>query len=316
MRYFMPIVSTQWLPISNDNSPHTANLDTQIDLALLLSEFYGKNIRQGNNFRLKGIQASLRPADYDNSKGVDTGLSVQCQAQFIPTTKHSRDAWNNVFNQWKSQQRLRTELGRQTRYNDMEFCWEASKATSRTSSVYSSGIGDASAEDLCLVGQSSSGTDFVLRDYWNSSFAPPPASKDHFDNAVIKEPKMGTTPFPEDQCIHFSAFSSSIMTDYTLAGTDVTTYSGSGDSNPMLTLPKVANILCGLMRIQAWVSPDDTAAQIEEDYAIKYTFVVESWKSLCHTSKPYYPRKKKGKKSQKSKSRRYRSYSRKYYRFN
>ena len=47
--------------------------DFQIDMAQLLSQNLGRNIRQGNNFRLVGWGATLR--GYDNSSDVDMGFA-------------------------------------------------------------------------------------------------------------------------------------------------------------------------------------------------------------------------------------------------
>lgn len=290
----MPIVKVEGLDCSNTNTPHEPAIETQVDLAVLLSEHYGKSIRQGNSFKVDGIQAWIRPANLNNLQGVDTGVSAAVKLGYIPTTKHSKKAWNNVFKQWSRQKNLKGMIGSQIRYDDMEFAWNAETATSRTSEIFSTGIGDGSEEKLCLVGASSGGTDFCLNDYYNSAFPTPAPSKNHFSGDDIKQPKFGTTPFPESQSLYCSATNSAINTDITIAGTDIPTLSGAISQSQMEILPHPVNVMCGVFNLRAWVMPDDTAGQVEEDMALDLAISVTSWKSLVYrrkTSRWMYGRK-------------------------
>lgn len=319
----MPVVKIDGLDASNDNSPHTPNVDVQVDLALLLSEYYGKMIRQGNSFVVDGVQAWLRPADLNNLEFQDTGVAAAVKFGFIPTTGHSRKAWNNVFKQWRAQKNLAGAVGPQIRHDDMEFCWEHSFNTGRTSTIYSTGIGDSNEEKLCLVGSSDGGTDFCLNDYYNSAYETPPASRNHFDNSTIKAPKHGTTPFPETQSIYCAATNSARlgMLGYTdlpdalVAGTGITvpdlTPEGLTSAiamSEMNILPQAVNVLCGLMRVRAWITPDDTVDQVEEDMALDIAISVRSWKSLVYRPKTKsWMRGRKGSRKKAS-----RSYGRRY----
>ncbi len=290
------MVVTSKFDASNDNDPSSANVDVQIDLALLLSEHYGRNIRQGNSFKVNGVQAFLFPTDDDTGEFVDAGVSAAVKMQYIPAVGHSRRAWNNIFKQWKAQKNLKGAVGTQIRYDDMEFCWETSKATSRTSTIMAQGIGDSNDENLCLIGSSSSGTDVSLRDYYNSSYPTPGGSIDQFGSSVIKEPKFGATPFPEDQEIHFAASNSArtgLLGDSAILGSGEGLTSALAFSE-MNMLPTPINVLCGLFRAQAYIMPDDTADQIEEDFGLKIAISVVSWKPLV-----YRPRRKTGRKSSK-----------------
>ena len=141
----MPAVTVS-IPVQNDNSPHTPNIDTTVDLAMLLSEYYGKNIRQGNNFRVKAMQATLVPADNAALAYIDTGLPATVRTTHLPTTKHSRRAWNEVFRQWKRQKQLGGLVGSSVRNDDMEFAWKSDMTTSRTSTIHGTGLGDTSTE--------------------------------------------------------------------------------------------------------------------------------------------------------------------------
>jgi hypothetical protein len=296
----MPVVRLKDLDASNDNSPHTANVTAQIDLALLLSEHYGRNIRQGNSFKVNGVQAWLRPADLNLAEGIDSGVSAAVKFAYIPATGHSRRAWNNVFKQWKAQKNLAGAVGTQIRYDDMEFAWNSGLTTSRTSTLYSTGIGDSDTEHLVLTGQSTGGDDFSLEDYYNSSYETPAASRNHFSNAVIKAPKFGDTPFPAIQNVYCSAINSArlgnlgyteipALPDLTPEGLT----SAVADSE-MNMLPTPIHVLCGIMEVKAYIMPDDTVDQVEEDMAMDIAISVVSWKPLV-----YRPRRKTGRKSSK-----------------
>lgn len=293
----MPVVTLKNLDASNDNSPHTANVDTQIDLAVLLSEHYGRNIRQGNSFKVNGVQAWLRPSDED-AGGIDSGVSAAIRLDYIPTTGHSRRAWNNVFKQWKAQKNLKGAVGSQIRFDDMEFAWHsASVVSGRTSTIFGTGIGDSNEEKLCLVGESTGGDDFSLKDYYNSAYETPQASRNHFDSTVIKEPKFGDTPFPEIQHIHCAATNSArvgVLGENAILGTSPEGITSAISTSDMNMLPSPVNVLCGTMRILAFIMPDDTADQIEEDFTFDISISVVSWKPLV-----YRPRRKTGRKSSK-----------------
>ncbi|MCP4504990.1 MAG: hypothetical protein GY826_01165, partial [Fuerstiella sp.] len=177
----------------------------QIDLALLLSEHYGKNVRQGQKFTIDGIQAFIRPADEDTGEFVDVGVSAACKIGYYPATGHARKAWNNVYRQWRSQKNLAGAVGPQIRNDDLEFAWNYDKKTDRTSTIFGTGLGDTTEEHLVLTGQSTGTEDFSLEDYYNSAFPAPAPSRNHFDNSVIKYDKFGSTPFPSVQHLYCAA---------------------------------------------------------------------------------------------------------------
>lgn len=315
----MPIVKVEGIDASNDNSPHTANFDVQIDLAMLLSEYYGKMIRQGQNFKVDGVQAWLRPADEGILEGTDVGVSAAVKIGYIPTTGHSRKAWNNVFKQWRAQKNLAGAVGPQVRHDDMEFCWEHTFHTDRTSTIYGGGVGDTTEEKLCLVGSSDASTDFCLNDYYNSAYATPPSSKNHFDNSVIKAPKHGSTPFPEPQSLYVSATNSArlgILGDVWDLGLLDLTPEGLTSAiamSPMEVWPHPVNVFCGLMRARGFIMPDDTADQLEEDMVLDLAISVKSWTPLVYkkkTARWMRGRKGSSKKSSRAYGRRYNRRSR------
>ena len=293
----MPVVRLKDLDASNDNSPDSANITTQVDLALLLSDYYGRNIRQGNSFKVNGVQAWLRPADLTTGESIDSGVSAAVKFAFIPATGHSRRAWNNVFKQWKAQKNLAGAVGTQIRYDDMEFAWNASLITGRTSTLYSTGIGDSDQESLVLTGASTGGDDFSLEDYYNSSYETPNASRNHFSNAVIKAPKFGQDPFPAIQNVYCAATNSArvgVLAEDALFGLNPEGNTSAIADSEMNMLPTPIHVLCGIMEVKAYIMPDDTADQIEEDFAMDVAISVVSWKPLV-----YRPRRKTGKRTSK-----------------
>ena len=279
----MPIVSTSF-PIQNDNTPHTDNLNKQIDLALLLSEYYGKNIRQGQTFYIDGVQAWIRWADHKTELFVDTGISAAVKLNYYPTTTHSRRAWNNVFKQWRAQKNLRGGVGHQVRYDDMEFAFKSNLTHHhRTSTIYSTGLDDDNTEQLVLEGNSTDGGVFSLRDYYNSAYPSPQPSIGHFDNMTIKEPKFGETQFPEKQSLLCSAYNSGSRDMSAIFGDIVATgYDTAVADAPWITFPSPQPVMCGLLHAQAYVGLDDTASQIEEDMEIVIAISVKKWKPLVY----------------------------------
>ncbi len=297
----MPAISTAPYPLSNDNSPHTSNLSTTIDLAVLLSEYYGKNIRQGQTFKINAAQATVRPAAHLASAGVDVGISTVTTFKHLPTTKHSRKAWNSVFTQWSRQKQLASAVGSAVRYDDMEFAWNSSSISAgRTSTIHGQGLAaDESVEHLCLTGDSTEGTDFCLSDYYNSLQPAPGPSLNHFDGTTIKASKFGTTKFPESQSFSISG-TNSTAGDYD----GIDELHAAISMNDVHTFPSPVNVFCGLLRANTFVMPDDTLTQTEEDMEIIFTFFISSFKPLV------YPRRKgksRGSSRRKSGSRRSRS---------
>lgn len=305
----MPSVTLQ-VPLSNDHTAHTPNATGQIDLALLLSDFYGKQIRQGNTFTITGAQAALRPANNSAVANVDKGISAQVVCSYLPTTKHSRKAWNGVFRQWRAQKNLKGAVGMQMRYDDMEFCFKSDDKTSRTSLIHAGGLEDSDSEYLTLTGSSSETVVspsilegfYSLEDYYNSQWPPAPASKYHMTGSSIKQPKFGNDKFPPHQHFNLSA-ESTAQADYMGAflGIDNTILTSSGQSSPIEMFPQPIHVMCGLIHYDAYVMPDedwiDDEFQLSEDFELYVTIWVKSWKSLVYRrkSKPRrYARKMRG----------------------
>ena len=277
----MPILTTAPIPLQNGDNPAATQASGQIDLALLASEYYGKNIRQGQSFTVKAVSAHLVPA-MNTAGGIDIGISAVTSLEHHPVMSHSRKAWNNVFKQWTSQKRLSGKVGASIRNDDMEFCWNINTKTSRTSTIYGTGMGDTNTETLCLRGSSSATNDiFSLQDYYDSSYPAPAASRDHFTNVVIKDDKYGGTPFPAVQKTLVSA-TNSAQVDYETVGNE---QDGAVATDGFIELISPHYVLCGLYYYDVKVMPDDTATQIEEDFSIVFSFHVTKFTPLVYRSR-------------------------------
>jgi len=312
----MPAVSQDFsVTISND--PAAQNIvkgERAMYLDMLLSEYYGKMVRQGQSFKIQGIQASLRPDP--QSAGIDIGLSAEVTLDYVPTTKHARFAWNQVFKGWRNQKKLQQAVGTQIRYDDMEFGWDLNEGVdrARTSIIYGAGLDDNAQEKLVLTGasQATAGTTigcYSLQDYYNSAYQTPDPSRNPFTNTDIKEAKWGNTPFPEIQTLHCTATSSAQWFE---GASGLNIHQGAITTGDVQELSVPVQSLCGVLQVGAYIMPDDTAGQIEDDFILTVTVFVSSWKPLIfkRRSKRRYSRRYKGGKSSGSR-RTYRKYRRK-----
>jgi hypothetical protein len=320
----MPIINLQHTVKLNEEGaintgdPSQMVFNTTVDLALELSKLYSKNIRQGANFRVKGVQAALRPV----GSGYDVGLSSHVRFAYCPTTKHTKDAWKSLFGTWIGQKKLRAgALAKGTRYDDLEYAYDLGSVSTRTSTLLQGGLLDSTADKMVLYGSSSedSGTERIsLQDYWNSLQIQPAPSRYSASNDIVKPAKFDTQ-FPVEREFFTSADASSVATFETRVipvpgfediQTDLTHLGGSNFDSPIETLPECANVFCGLLNIKGWVVPDDTVAQWPDEAVLEMVIWVESWKNIFATRKFKWNRP-----SQRSSKRSYTSrYNKKSYR--
>jgi hypothetical protein len=286
----MPAV-TATFAVQNTNTPSNqviATGDRVMYLDMLLSEYYGKMVRQGSGFTIVGVQASLRP-DFALGATQDTGLSAEVHVDYVPVTKHSKSAWNQIYKGWRSQKKLATAVGGQIRYDDLEFGWDKDEGVSRgrTSTIFGSGMSDSLQEKLVLTGGSTQTAGVVtgqysMQDYYNSAYETPDPSRDPFTNTDIKDAKWGATPFPEIQTLHCSATSSAnTWGDQTIPSH----LAGAITMGPIETLPTPVHSLCGVLQIGAYIMPDDTASQLQDWFLLEVTIFVSSWKPLVFKAK-------------------------------
>jgi hypothetical protein len=297
----MPIVKASLGTIETPNNPNDYVTHGTIDLSMLLSEYYGKNIRQGHNFKVNGLQIALVPHDPGTTTDFDTGGSIISNFNYVPTTKHSRRAWNDAFTMWKRQRRFQTTGGVGTMNDDFECGYEIAQAGTRTSTLLTAS-NDSASEKVVLLGDSSSNSDWSLQDYYNSKYTTRPPSRNHFSNVEYKENKFSDTRYPSGQSIWVDASTSSVVTKFDDIGTN-TSYSGGFTDSEWTEFPQSCNVMCGLLRYFIYMHPGDTAAQIEDNLEVYLNISVTSWKPLAYPRSK--PKKKKSRRRTSGKGTRY-----------
>lgn len=273
----------------DDNS---TNFQFYTDFALLLSEKYGYNIRQGQSFRLRGVSVSLT-----NKAGLvldnDAGNSVSAEVVYLPTTRHSVRAWLIAKKQWDVQRRISAKNGQSVKYDDFEVAFNTSSVTNRTSEIRAQGLGDNTSEPFILIGNSIDGTSYSLQDQFNSAYPVNPPSTDSFTGATVKDPKYSAR-YPSLEVVSCSANLSSSTEVEDAAGVPVTYIHGSNASNNIQLLPDNThvNVLCGLTQVNIQSAQTDTLIQDADTVTAQVTYYVEGWSPL----KNLKPRKAKPKK--------------------
>lgn len=282
----MPVVTSNAFTVSISNSPHTAQ-STYVDIASLLSKQYGKTIRQGNNFKVCGIQVSLIPKD--TTSDFDSGMAVSSKIAYVPTTRHTRKAWNEANRMWWSQKQLRAGIGSATNYDEMEFAYDSSHSYARASTLYQGGLADSDADTMVLIGTSSESQNrFALQDFYNSQHPVGGVSRYSFDNSTIKDRKYDAF-FPASNFVYTSSVLSAAVAE---AGEAPAVYlSAASAANPMTEFMSPLNVFCGMLKVQNYVITDDTTTQIEDEAYMQVSVHVKSWSSLFYKPRSYTRRK-------------------------
>lgn len=299
----MPIIHATLGVAQITNDPSAASTCV-IDLPLLLSQKYGRMVRQGHSVQVTGIQARLRPMD----SGYDVGLAISGSMGFVPTTKHSRRAWNEAYRMWRKQKALGARVGSTVNSDDLEFCWSDSDATNRTSHIFATGMGDTIGADMGLTGASNeSGLTqyFGLGDFYDSSHPIAPPSTQHWDSAVFKAKKYSDL-FPQTEYCYFSSEFSTVHSDNpTATSLYDDALSGASAHTDIMEFPEPVNALCGLLKFTWYTIPDDTGTQNQGDDVAEVDIVIfiKSWKALPYSTRrksKRYTRRSRGKRNYRS----------------
>lgn len=278
----MPTVTSNAFTVSISNAPHTSQ-NVYVDIASLLSKHYGKTIRQGNNFKVCGIQVSLIPKD--TSTDFDSGMAVSSKISYVPTTKHTRKAWNECNSMWYSQKKLRAGIGSATNYDEMEFAFDSAHSYARASSLFQGGLADSDSDTMVLIGTSSESQNrFALQDFYNSQHPVGSVSRYSYDNSTIKDRKYDAF-FPAAHVVYTSSVLSAAVSE---AGEAPAVYlSAAQAQNPMTMFESPLNVLTGMLKVQNYVVTDDTTTQIEDECYLQVSVNVKSWTSLFYRRKSY-----------------------------
>lgn len=300
--------------VTQGNDPTQIAVNAQIDIALELSKQLGRNIRQGQQFRLVGYGASLQ-TDSINSD-VDTGMSASVRLGYAPVTKHSVNAWNMMFKKYMKQKQLNSTVGRYVRHDDFEACYKAALNTARTSRLYAGGLGDTTDEYVSIYDSSSSGVRTSISDLYNSANPITPPSTTEFGVQIKAAKYQGF--FPEERYLYTTAHMSSIAqwtrwtpvlgsNDSQFVPDSVHYMGGSSESNlHMLPSDNHISILAGLMNIQAYVMPPDVDSgpfpPTADQLTLSVTLIIEGWSPLVKSPKAKIYRKSTRKSNYKPRS--------------
>jgi len=228
----------------------------------------------------------------DTLTDFDAGMAVSTKCSFVPTTKHTRKAWNETHNMWKKQKSLRAGIGPSVNYDEMEFRYDSSHSYDRASSLFQGGLADSDADTLTLLGTSSEGSNqFALQDYYNSRHPVGSVSKYSYNNTTIKERKYSAF-WPTMQPVYVTSTLSAAVAE---AGEAPAVYlSAANASAPLSEFDDPLNVMCGLMKIQNYVITDDTTTQVEDYCYLQVEIHVKKWSSLIIRRKPRRSRRSRG----------------------
>jgi len=279
--------------LSQQDDANTLAFDEQIDLAVLLSQRLQTNVRQGHVFKVHKLAIGLTPSGGD----LDTGMAVSGTLRWAPATKHSVEAWQMAFNTWRKQKQLKmTAVGQGVRYDDFELSFDSSYIDSRTSAMYTTGLGDGNTESLCIYGVSTSGTDVTLEDIYDSA-QPQPDPSTFPLGGTVKESKF-TAEFPPAQ-IHNWGANWSTVAAAAIADPD----SGAAyNADPVYFEDK--NCLAGVLVAKGYVLAEDVAGAIEDELVLTLSITCEVSTPLVYRRPSRSRRSKNKKTSSKKKARR------------
>lgn len=261
------------------NNPANAVAGGISDAALELSDKYGRNIRQGNNFRLIGYGLQIRVP------GQDTGAAAVCSITFVEPNRHLVKAWNNMFRQWRKQKQIEAKVGRSVRYDDFELALNSGNVTARTSHIYDNAFtaSDGDPHNIGIAGDSDDSGDYTsISDVYNSRFPPPSASTSHY-GASIKAPKFGAQYIDQNSDIYTSLVCSATASGGVDSGPDPNLLGWGIAMNDMTWLPadNHVNVMCGLVDYQIRAFPEDTLLQYADELEYQLTLVYEGWSPLA-----------------------------------
>lgn len=270
------------------HSPFEFYVDFAGDASQTLSEYFGKNIRQGHSFKLCKIDLGIQPKENDGAD-YDVGLATTLQTIFTPSTKHTRTAWNQMFNEWRKQKTLAGVVGATVRYDDFELAFDDVHADTtflnRRSVIYATGIGDSTQEALSIQGASVAGQHLSLKDYYEDRNPIMQPSSTPF-GGVVKEPKFDSY-WPENVELQAQASLSSVVThiDNIIPTPGIADNAFSGAVSMSTGWEGNTDVFCGSMKCFAYVIADDTLSQFPDEAELTVTFWVAKWTPLAQRAR-------------------------------
>jgi len=264
--------------LTQPNNPEENWAEGVIQVDAILSEQLGRTIRNGNQYRLVGMGASLR--GFSGAADLDVGFAGTASIYATPTTRHSVKAWQGLYKLWRKQKQLTASaVGQGVRYDDFEVGWDASNLLSagRNSTIKTLGMGDATAEHVTIYGNSSDGGITSMIDYYDKMSSQAVPSYNPF-GSIVKQPKW-TAKFPTRLELTAPATFSS-MVDTATAPDSLGGGIAMGDINFLPTDNHLSH-LTGTLYYFIKGIPGDTGAQLEDSLKMTITLVYEGWSSLA-----------------------------------
>ena len=286
------------IALGTPDHPDDFVFDESVDLAVLLSQRLQRNIRQGHVFNLHKIEGQVRVLnDPLNTQELDIGVAVQGEAIWCPATKNSASAWRHAFGVWNKQKKLAVNAtGPFVRYDDFEIAYNTEYTSSRTSTLYTSGIPDVTPEKVVIYGDSTSGDDICLSDIYESARPQSAPSRFPLSDSIVKESKY-THEFPRSRqarfgC-HWSAIDSGDITNIIDSGASI------GSTPAFIT---DGACLAGVVVVRGRMLPENTTMHDQDEMVLDITFTVSIGTPLVRTRKAKRSRATKGVKSRKPKT--------------
>jgi hypothetical protein len=283
---------------NNPADPNNEVVNSWIDIPRLLSEKLGRNIRQSQITRVVGYGIHIAPKE-DTVLGVDDfdiGGAVSGHLYYLSPTATTISAYKDAFRRWSAQQKLTRTGGLVAKYDDFEVGLHAKGALgpygnyygSNTSTLWDNPVGNlhlaGDPHPIVLTGDSDDLTPNYertsLQDVCNSAnqHLQIPIF-DEFGNTFDQGDKFGGSPYPDLSVLGVTATASSQYHNTPLLPNGMM---GGVSMQDLIFLPadNHLNIQNGLVGVKLWLFPPDSLVQIEDDFTITVTLVVEGWTSI------------------------------------
>ena len=279
-------------PLTGDFIPRQTNY---LRLDSMLSEVLSKNIRQGSIFRVVGVGCSLT-GGLDGSAGsdLDEGGAAMVKFDWVGPTKDKVAAWSRCKKRWLKWRRI---AGASNRFDDFIVAFDPNHHDDGDS-WGGSGVGfhpfsevfdsrnmvQGDLTDIHNVGllgetqDSGVGIDYTAAfgEYGRRMGYSFDASDS--DGNVISRAKFNAKPALVTEGISMSC-------NLTPVGDEGAADEGSpyniGYAMEWLPSDNHANVMCGLMRVNAWVLPLDETLDIADDLTLTVTVAVEGWSEMA-----------------------------------
>lgn len=295
---YMPLIPLTFKFQMEQPNNSATETTTHFYLDRIMSQKMGKNIRNGNIFKIKGYQVQAEPKDTGATDDFDTGGALQGSIRYAPVTTHTVKAWKQGFYTWKKQQVMSSKFGQHNKFNDFEVSYSASNSLdSRISELMDNPLNSATGDPhkIGLFGVSNDSSNYTsLFDLYNSRNPIPQTPTTQYGTAL--------------KGVKYSSFIDNNTSYSELPYTTIN--SAKVDGNGALSnaqadqttvwLPRAESVLTGSMQISAKWTPEDTTVQIEDDMYINVIIWVQSFTSIIKSKGKRYARK-----SRKSRSRGY-----------